>query len=239
MELWDLYDENGCLTGETMRRGEKTPPNRYHRVVEVLFLNSRGEILLQKRALQKKLYPDILWYPTGGAVLAGETVEQACRREVEEELGFSPDMEHARLLSHEVQHGFMRDLFLIRQDMPVENMRFQEGEVDGALWLLPENIPCEKGEWEAFSFLNHLKEALPFLLLESMRIRIPCGMYRHYKGKRYCVQGLCLHSETVEPMVIYQAQYGTRETWVRPAGMWNEEIMVNGQRVRRFQKTDD
>ncbi len=239
MELWDLYDENGNLTGETMIRGEKTPKGRYHRVVEVLFLNSRGEILLQKRALRKKLYPDILWYPTGGAVLSGETPEQACCREVQEELGFAPEMENARLLSHEVQPGFMRDLYLVRQDMPVENMHFQEGEVDDALWLFPEDIPCEKGEWEAFAFLPHLKDALPFLLLESMRLRIPCGKYRHYKGKEYRVQGLCLHSETLEPMVIYQALYGTRETWVRPAMMWNEEIAVNGERVRRFQKTDD
>lgn len=239
MEIWDLYDANGNLTGETMIRGDKVPDGRYHRVVEALFLNSRGEILLQKRALRKKLYPDILWYPTGGAVLAGESVEKACCREVQEELGFVPDMAKARLLSHEVQKGFMRDLYLIRQDMPVEEMHFQSGEVDDALWLLPENIPCEKGEWEAFSFLAHLKEALPFLMLESLRLRIPTGKYRHYKGKEYRVQGLCLHSESLETMVIYQALYGTKETWVRPARMWNEEITVNGERVRRFQKMDD
>ncbi len=239
MEIWDLYDANGNLTGETMRGGDKVPDGRYHRVVEALFLNSRGEILLQKRALRKKLYPDILWYPTGGAVLAGESVEKACCREVQEELGFVPDMAKARHLSREVQKGFMRDLYLIRQDMPVEEMHFQSGEVDDALWLLPENIPCEKGEREAFFFLAHLKEALPFLMLESLRLRIPAGKYRHYKGKEYRVQGLCLHSESLETMVIYQALYGTKETWVRPAGMWNEEITVNGERVRRFQKMDD
>ena len=29
MELWDLYDADGHLTGETMCRGEKTPEGRY------------------------------------------------------------------------------------------------------------------------------------------------------------------------------------------------------------------
>lgn len=239
MELWDLYDADGHLTGETMCRGEKTPEGRYHRVVEAIFLNSRGEILLQKRALCKKLYPDILWYPTGGAVLAGETIEQACIREVQEELGFAPDMENARLMHHKVEHSFIRDVFLIFQDMPVENMHFQEGEVDTALWLFPEDIPNEPEEWQAFSYMPHLREILPFLKLESMRWRIPCGLYRHYKGNEYRAEGLCLHSETMEPMVIYRALYGTKEMWVRPASMWNEKVIADGQPVCRFQKIMD
>jgi len=239
MEMWDLYDAEGRLTGETMLRGEKVPQERYHRVVEALFLNSRGEILLQKRALRKKLYPNILWYPTGGAVLAGETIEQACIREVQEELGFAPDMEHARLLHHQRERTFIRDVFLIFQDVDVENMCFQDGEVDDALWLFPEEIPDAPEEWQAFSIMPHLKELFPFLWLESMRIRIPCGVYRHYKGNYYRVTGLALHSETEEPMVIYRALYGTQETWVRPASMWNETVTVNGMPVHRFQITDE
>lgn len=238
MEIWDLYDAEGRLTGNTMIRGEKVPEGMYHRVVEAVFLNSRGEILLQKRSLRKMLYPDILWYPTGGAVVAGESVEEACKREVAEELGFLPDMTQAKLLHHRVEKTFIRDVFLIEQDMPVENMRFQEGEVDDARWLLPENISSGEEE-RAFSFMPHLQEILPFLVLESMRMRIPLGRYRHYKGNEYRVLGLGLHSENTEPMVIYCALYGTAETWVRPASMWNETVMVNGSPVRRFQKIDD
>ncbi|MDD6684170.1 MAG: DUF1653 domain-containing protein [Clostridiales bacterium] len=67
-----------------------------------------------------------------------------------------------------------------------------------------------------------------------MRIRIPKGIYRHYKGNSYRVEGLALHSETLEPMVIYRALYGTGEMWVRPAKMWNEMVSVNGEMVPRF-----
>ncbi len=70
-------------------------------------------------------------------------------------------------------------------------------------------------------------------------ITIPCGRYRHYKGKEYWVEGMATHSETLEDMVIYRALYGDGGTWVRPASMWNEEVHVNGQLVRRFQKIDD
>ena len=55
------------------------------------------------------------------------------------------------------------------------------------------------------------------------------GRYRHFKGKEYQV-----HSETLEPMVVYRALYGERGVWVRPAAMWSEMIERGGQTVRRF-----
>ena len=42
------------------------------------------------------------------------------------------------------------------------------------------------------------------------------------------------HSETQEPMVVYQALYGERGIWVRPAAMWNEEVCRDGYRGPRF-----
>jgi len=60
------------------------------------------------------------------------------------------------------------------------------------------------------------------------------GLYRHYKGKEYHVTGLARHSETLEPLVVYQALYGERGLWVRPAAMFVETVEVAGQRVPRF-----
>ena len=33
------------------------------------------------------------------------------------------------------------------------------------------------------------------------------GKYRHFKGKEYRLIGVATHSETLEPMVVYQALY--------------------------------
>ena len=60
------------------------------------------------------------------------------------------------------------------------------------------------------------------------------GRYRHYKGNEYVVKGVARHSETLEEMVIYEAQYGEGEVWVRPREMFLEEVEVGGRKVPRF-----
>jgi hypothetical protein len=60
------------------------------------------------------------------------------------------------------------------------------------------------------------------------------GIYRHYKGQRYQVLGLARHSETLEELVVYRALYGQYGLWVRPAAMFAQSVIVDGQPVPRF-----
>ena len=60
------------------------------------------------------------------------------------------------------------------------------------------------------------------------------GRYRHFKGKEYRVLCTARHSETLEPMVVYQALYGERGIWVRPAAMWGEHAEREGYSGPRF-----
>lgn len=50
------------------------------------------------------------------------------------------------------------------------------------------------------------------------------GVYRHFKGNLYRLLYAAKHSETMEPMVVYQALYGEQGIWVRPASMWTEQV---------------
>ncbi len=60
------------------------------------------------------------------------------------------------------------------------------------------------------------------------------GRYRHYKGKDYVVLGVARHSETEEELVVYRLDYGDRSWWVRPRGMFEETVEVDGVSVPRF-----
>jgi hypothetical protein len=60
------------------------------------------------------------------------------------------------------------------------------------------------------------------------------GRYRHYKGNDYTVLGVARHSETLAEVVVYRQEYGDRGLWVRPAAMFAETVVVDGQTVPRF-----
>jgi hypothetical protein len=60
------------------------------------------------------------------------------------------------------------------------------------------------------------------------------GRYRHYKGNEYRMVGLARHSETREPLVVYEALYGEHGLWVRPVARFTETVEVGGGGVPRF-----
>ena len=60
------------------------------------------------------------------------------------------------------------------------------------------------------------------------------GIYRHFKGNYYRLMMVALHSETREPMAVYQALYGERGYWVRPLAMWGETVDRDGASFPRF-----
>lgn len=64
------------------------------------------------------------------------------------------------------------------------------------------------------------------------------GLYEHYKKLKYRVIGTALHSETLEPLVVYEALYENPrgKLWVRPAAMFAEHVTVDGERVPRFRR---
>ncbi|NDV12315.1 DUF1653 domain-containing protein [Crenobacter caeni] len=73
----------------------------------------------------------------------------------------------------------------------------------------------------------------------NARPSIPSGRYRHYKGRDYQVIDLVRHSETEEWLVLYRPLYGAGALWVRPAGMFVENVSVDGALRPRFERTGD
>ena len=69
----------------------------------------------------------------------------------------------------------------------------------------------------------------------SMEDSVKLGRYRHFKGNEYRVLYTATHSETLEPMIVYQALYGEGGIWVRPLSMWDEVIERDGKTFKRFE----
>ena len=66
------------------------------------------------------------------------------------------------------------------------------------------------------------------------------GIYRHFKGDYYLVEGVGIHSETKEKYVIYRALYGdTEKVYLRPFEMFlskvDKEKYPNVEQEYRFE----
>lgn len=69
--------------------------------------------------------------------------------------------------------------------------------------------------------------------------RIEVGaLYGHYKDRSqtYRVLMLAIMRYTLEPCVIYEAQYGKRLTYMRTIPEWFLPATLDGKQVERFQK---
>ncbi|MBR3891757.1 MAG: DUF1653 domain-containing protein [Bacilli bacterium] len=67
-------------------------------------------------------------------------------------------------------------------------------------------------------------------------------IYKHFKGDLYLVEGIVLHSESKEKMVLYRALYGNGLRYVRPLEMFmskvDKEKYPNVEQEYRFQLQD-
>ena len=59
-------------------------------------------------------------------------------------------------------------------------------------------------------------------------------IYRHFKGGYYRFITEVTNSETQEKEVVYQALYGERKVWTRPADMFYGKVNVDGVEIDRF-----
>ena len=134
MERFDLYDSRRRFTGRTIARGEDVPDGLRRLVVHVCVFNPRGEMLIQQRQSFKEGWPNLWDVSVGGGVQAGETTQQAARRELQEELGLEFDFENETpMLTTTFRKGF-DDLYVIHLEPDLDTLRLQPEEVQAVRW---------------------------------------------------------------------------------------------------------
>ena len=136
MELRDLYDSKKILTDEVIKKGEKVPSGRYYITVIVFIENNQGEFLLQKRVKEK----DGKWATTGGHPKAGESSLEGIVTEIDEELGIKIKQNELTLFKTIQTEDDYVDLYYLKKNLKIEDIKIQSEEVAGVMWASREKI---------------------------------------------------------------------------------------------------
>ena len=134
MEFVDLYDENRLPLGRTAERSGPKGPGEYRIVVHVCVFDRRGRLLIQQRAAEKFIWPNLWDVSVGGGVDAGETSRQGAEREFREELGVSLDLSGLRPSVTVNFDGGFDDFYILTSDLSLEDLTLQREEVRDVRW---------------------------------------------------------------------------------------------------------
>ncbi len=144
-EYLDILDEHGNKTGESRPYLEAHEKGLVHSAVHVWIVNFKNEILLQKRAENKRFHPGLWDMSAAGHVSAGETSLVAGQRETKEELGLDiPESDFVFLCTIEDHTVFndgayinneFDDVYVARVDVKISDIKLSDGEVEKVKFL--------------------------------------------------------------------------------------------------------
>lgn len=136
-EKFDILNELGEFKGEIATREECHKKGLWHRAVYAFIIDNKGNILLQKRSNNKKLWPNMWDVTVGGHVCAGEFGRQALIREVKEELGIAINDDDIKYLigstsineQGAIINKHYNECYLITKNINISDIKIQKEEV--------------------------------------------------------------------------------------------------------------
>ncbi len=149
IELWDILDKNGNVTGRVHERGK--PMNK-------------GEYLISQRS-PNKMFPNI-WECTGGNVIAGDDSLTTALKEAKEELGIILEPQNGRMIQHHLRccneecHGLV-DVWLFRQNVNIATIILAPDETCNAKWVSRDEINrmIDEGTFTTWELCTYIDES--------------------------------------------------------------------------------
>jgi isopentenyl-diphosphate delta-isomerase type 1 len=151
----DIYSKDGKYLGtKTREECHDKQPGFYHKPVWIWIINSKNEVLVQKRSSVKKSFPNYWDMSCAGHVEAGESFIRGAVRETAEELGVVTNEEDyvyaGEYISEEAWE--IGQIYLLKIDIELENIKLQVEEVAEVKWL----------SFEEFKKLFYSQDFIPY-----------------------------------------------------------------------------
>ncbi|MBI2634191.1 NUDIX domain-containing protein [Candidatus Peregrinibacteria bacterium] len=138
-ECFRIYDSNGKPQSTLKPRNQVHADGDWHRAVETWILNSKNELLIQKRASGKDSFPDKWDASCAGHIDGDEESINTAIRELKEELGLEINASELQYLfetreTNVTNNGRfidneIKDIYLLEQDIDINDLNLQAEEV--------------------------------------------------------------------------------------------------------------
>lgn len=163
MELLDVYDSNGKLTGKVIPRGTKDEEfgEDEHIAVAIIYIqNNEGKFLIQKTSISK----GAIYSSTGGHVTHGETPKESIIRETKEEIGLDISNDNIIDLGHICVDFPIRFIFYLKKDIDIKDLSLDKEEVESVYFfdLKELNNIIERGKMHK-GHISVLKKVLEYI----------------------------------------------------------------------------
>ena len=167
IEFWDIYDSNKKLTGRTMKRNDWIlQDGEYHLTVLGVVRRRDGKFLITRRVMTKAWAPG-WWEVSGGGVMAGESSEEAVKREVQEETGLDMEkFDREYLFTYHRENpgkgdNYFVDVYRFVMDIDDKDLKLQTEETDGYMFATLEQIKGFAAE-DKFLHYESIKKVFEF-----------------------------------------------------------------------------
>ncbi len=136
-EKFDILDENGNFINLQAERDDVHSKGLWHRAVVIFLVNNKNQVLLQRRSLQKKKWPNMLDVSAGGHSSAGEFGYETAIRETYEELGVKVNRKDLifigctknSFVKNDIKDNMFNEYYIAMVDLDVTSLKLQTEEV--------------------------------------------------------------------------------------------------------------
>lgn len=137
-ELIDILTVSGSFKGEVNLKSEAHKKGLWHASAQIWLYTPNGEILIQKRAINKDTYPGLWDISVAGHLSAGDSPISAALREIEEEVGlvisaealhFLKTIKNSKSPTNSIIDNEFNHLFICCTPIIIKQLKLQVEEV--------------------------------------------------------------------------------------------------------------